>query len=335
MKWASLAFCLVLTVPLCNGANPSAVSVTPASGSGLSQTFNFVFTAPNGAADIYATYMEISVAGIGEPHGCMVLYLNPANSALINSQPSPSGLILLSDDNFNQQGTVLMGSNQAVSNSQCTISGSGGVPTSSGNNLTVPVAITFKPPFNGRKNIFGFAENRQAMNNGSQLLGTWTPSEPALVAVSIARNMGGGPSPTTFPALFSDANGASDIQAVYLVFTTGASQPATNACFVAYVPASNQLYLFNDADNGVAPGSPITEGSTDTVQNSRCILSGSGGTATLSGNNLTVPVKLTFLAPDLGVQQTMYGLVQRYESAPAAQSPWANLGTWTPTAPTG
>ncbi len=333
MKWPSLVFCLVLTVPLCNGANPSAVSVSPASGSGLSQVFNFVFMSPNGASDLYIMWMDIAIAGVGEPRSCLFFYANPANPTFAHGDIG-NFLNLYTDDN-RDAGTVQMGTNQTVSNSQCTISGSGGLPTVSGNNITVPVAITFKPAFNGKKNIFGFAENNQQMNSGSQLLGAWTPSEPALVAVSIAPNMGGGPGPTTFPAVFSDANGASDIQAVYLVFTTGASQPATNACFVAYVPASNQLYLFNDADNGVAPGSPITEGSTDTVQNSRCILSGSGGTATLSGNNLTVPVKLTFLAPDLGVQQTIYGLVQRYESAPAAQSPWANLGTWTPTAPTG
>jgi hypothetical protein len=158
------------------------------------------------------------------------------------------------------------------------------------------------------------------------MLGTWTPSEPTLTATSVAPNTGGGIS-QTFTGSYSDSNGASDVQVVYLTFTTAAQQPAANSCLVAYVPSGNQLYLFNDAATGVVAGSPITAGTSSTLQNSQCTLSGSGGTATLSGNNVSAPFNLTFQSPVIGIQQNIYGLVQRYDGASSA---WTLLGTWTP-----
>lgn len=262
--------------------------------------------------------MDIATVGVGEPHTCMVRYAGDLGDNTI--------LSLLNDGSDQEVGSVRMGTTQSVSNSQCTISGSGGMAVVSGNNITVPVAITFAAGYNGKKNIFGFAENNLSQNSGSQMLGTWTPSEPTLTAASVTPNAGGGPS-QTFAGSYSDSNGASDIQVVYLDFTTAATQPAANSCAVAYVPSSNQIHLFNDTATGVVAGSPITAGTSSTLSNSQCTLSGSGGTATLSGNSVTAPFNLTFQSPVLGTQQSVYGLVQRYDGA---QSAWTLLGTWTP-----
>lgn len=318
MKTLALLLIAACDVPAF-GAVPSAVSVTPSSGSGVSQVFSFVFTSPNGTNDIYNMYMDIGTYGVGEPHSCLVRYGNISPVVRLV-------LTLMADNGYQDAGTVQMGTTQSASNSQCTISGSGGMAVFSGDNITVPVAITFLTGFNGKKNIFAFAENNQGGNSGSQLLGTWTPSEPTLTAASVAPNTGGG-AIQTFTGSYSDSAGASDVQVAYLILTTAATQPAANSCLVAYVPSSNQLYLFNDAANGVVSGSPITAGTASTLTNSQCILSGSGGTATLTGNNVNAPFNLTFESPLLGIQQNIYGMVQRYDGA---QSTWALLGTWTP-----
>ena len=130
--------------------------------------------------------------------------------------------------------------------------------------------------------------------------------------------------PQTFNVVAMDPNGATDIQAVYLIFGSS-TPPAPASCFVAYVPYGNALYLFNDADTGVVTGSPITAGTSNTLSNSQCTLSGSGGTATFLGNNLTVPFNITFMTGFIGTQ-TVYGLVQSYSGA---RSPWVNLGNLT------
>jgi hypothetical protein len=313
----TLALLLIGACPLpAAEAVPSAVSVTPSSGSGVSQVFTFIFTSSSG---LYNMYMDIGTVGVGEPHTCMVRYAGDLGDNTI--------LSLLNDGSDQEVGSVRMGTTQSVSNSQCTISGSGGMAVVSGNNITVPVAITFAAGYNGKKNIFGFAENNLSQNSGSQMLGTWTPSEPTLTAASVFPNLGGGEPNEIFTGSYSDSNGASDVQVVYLTFTTASTQPAANSCLVAYVPSNNQLYLFNDAATGVAAGSPITAGTSSTLQNSQCMLSGSAGTATLSGNNVSAPFNLTFQNPVIGIQQNIYGMVQRYDGA---QSAWTLLGTWTP-----
>ena len=58
-----------------------------------------------------------------------------------------------------------------VSNSQCTISGTGASVTSSGNNLTVAVPITFQTAFTGIKNVYLSATDDETLTSGWQLLG--------------------------------------------------------------------------------------------------------------------------------------------------------------------
>ena len=140
--------------------------------------------------------------------------------------------------------------------------------------------------------------------------------------ISLSPNGGDGFSPQTFRAVYSDPNGASDLQVVYLDF--GPSLFAADSCIVAYVPYGNSLYLFKD-DNSGAFG-PITAGTNDTLYNSQCTLSGSGGTATAVGNNLTAPFAITFAGGFVGTQN-VYGLAQNYSGT---QSAWQRLGTWTP-----
>ena len=150
-----------------------------------------------------------------------------------------------------------------------------------------------------------------------------TSVNPGPNAVSVTPSSGAGLT-HTFSALYTDLNGASDLQVVYLDF--GTAPFAAHSCIVAYIQTSNTLNLFNDAITALVSGTPITPGGTGTLSNSQCTLSGNGGAVTSAGNNLTVPFAITFAAGFTGVQN-ISGLAQSYNGASTG---WETLGIWTP-----
>jgi hypothetical protein len=294
---------------------PSAVSVTPNSGAGPTQTFSAVYTDPNGASDLGVVYLDFATSA-GATNSCFVAYV-PSGNALYLLKDTSTGTV---------PGSITPGGSGTLSNSQCTLSGSGGSVTMAGNNLTVPFNITFAGGFTGLKNIYGLAQKSNGSQGGWQTLGSWTPSSAApLSAVSVSPNSGSGLT-GTFSAVYTDPNGASDLQAVYLDF--GSVGFAAHNCIVVYVPGPNALYLFND-DNSGALG-PITEGAGGgSVQNSQCKLSSGSTAATLSGNNLTVPFTIQFLA-GYGGKKTIFGLAQSYNGTQSGGGVPQSLGAWEP-----
>jgi hypothetical protein len=150
-----------------------------------------------------------------------------------------------------------------------------------------------------------------------------TPSP--IVAVSVTPNSGSGTGPDTFNAMYTDGAGASDLQAVYLDF--GAVGFATHDCIAVYVQGANQLYLFQDNNSGTV--GPVTLGGGGSVSNSQCTLFGGSTTATASGNNLTVPFTVQFLAGYGGLKQ-MFILAQNYNGASSGGGVPNDAGTWTP-----
>ena len=287
------------------------VSISPNRGSGLTQTFSAAFSDPSGGTDIQVVYLDFG-SSVFASYSCIVAYVQ-----------SNSTLYLVNDTNSSFLGPITAGSSTLL-NSQCTISGSGGSSTVSGNTLNVPVAVTFSSVFGGQKNVYGLAQNYSgSQGNGWQIVGSWTPAQaPALGAVSISPT-GGSASAQTFRALFTDPNGVSDLQVVYLDF--GTSIFAANSCIVAYVSYGNGLYLFNDASNGLVSGS-ITAGGSGALSNSQCTISGAGGSVLMDGDDLTVPVAITFAGGFTGAKN-IYGLAQNYEGANGG---WQMLGGWNP-----
>ncbi len=286
-----------------------AASVAPNNGSGLAQVFNALYTDPAGSTDLQAVYLDFG-ATAGAAHGCIAAYVQSNNS-----------LYLFDDNNSSALGPIAVGGSSTITNSQCKLSANGGAVTGSGTNLTAPFSLTFLPGFTGSKNIYGLAQKYNGTQSAWQLLGTWTPAPVSLAALSVSPINSSGFGPQVFSAVYSDPNGAADLQVLYLDF--GSAVFASGSCIVGYVPASNALYLFDD-NNAALPA--ITAGTSTTVSNSQCTLSGSGGTATATGNNLTVPFAITFANGFVGAKN-VYGLAQSYSGS---QSPWQNFGTWTP-----
>jgi hypothetical protein len=79
---------------------------------------------------------------------------------------------------MNDAGTALLGpitpgTATTLTNSQCTLNGSGSSATKVGNTLTVNLSLTFKAAFSGPKVVFIFAYTATS-DTGFQTGGTWT-----------------------------------------------------------------------------------------------------------------------------------------------------------------
>jgi hypothetical protein len=215
--------------------------------------------------------------------------------------------------------TIMPGSG-TLSNSQCSIAGSGTSVVRSGNDLTLNLAVTASSTYTGKHSVFMLAVDIRAAKTGWVNKGTWTPAanQPPVV-ISATPNPASGLS-NTFALAYSDPNGASDLGIVEVVFNATVS--AVNSCEVLYSPANNLLYLLNDAGTG---SSKITPGS-GTLANSQCSINGSGTSVVRSADNLTLNLDVTATSTFTGTKN----IFMFAEDNSAANSGSVKAGTWTP-----
>ena len=286
------------------------ISVSPASGSSVSQSFSFVARNANGAAQIKYVQFLFSRAGLTAPNACYVNYDTNANT-----------FYLLSDDATRWYG-VVAGSSGNTGNAQCTIYGSGSGSSPSGTDLTATVTVSFRTGFAGLKNIYLLAGDAQRVPSLWQQVGTWSDSgNPNLIQItSFAPSSGAGTS-QIFTATISDGLGASSMALQQLLMNTTLS-PA-NGCFVQYDAVGNVFYLVNDA--GTASSS-LLPGSAGQVSNSQCVLQGTGSNGLKSGSTLTIAFNLTFAAAFSGIKQVY---MQAVDNAGIIEV-WHPVGTWNP-----
>jgi hypothetical protein len=141
---------------------PQVQFVSPSSGSGSSQTFSTVYADPNGGTDISYTYFGIN-ATFGSVNSCLILYSRATNQAYLTTDAG-TGLV----------GPGTLGTAATLQNSQCSLNLQTAAATTSGNNLTVNLPISFKSAFAGAKSIFVNAIDVAGMNSGWQVRGNWT-----------------------------------------------------------------------------------------------------------------------------------------------------------------
>ncbi len=147
---------------------PSAISVSPSSGSGTIQQFTWTASSPAGCGnltDVYALFAG-SVSG---QNACYIRYSRSSN------------LLYLADN----AGTTWLGgiapqSSGTVNNSQCSINASQSAMSGSGAQLTLTVPLTFQPSYGGAENNYLIAYDQAGLSSGWQQMGTWTvPAPPA------------------------------------------------------------------------------------------------------------------------------------------------------------
>jgi hypothetical protein len=287
---------------------PTVVSLSPASGTGLTQTFSMVFSDPNGISDLKNVLVVFNTS-VSLASDCAVVYT-----------PATNKMYLYDNAGTASKAGIIPGSSASVANSQCTLAGTGSSFSTSGNDLTLNVALTFAGTFVGQQNVYQYATGTTA-NSGWAKKGTWMPASagpPTVVSLSPASGSG---LTQTFSMVYSDPNGISDLKNVLVVYNTSVS--LAGDCTVVYTPATNKMYLYDNAGTALSAG--ITPGSSASASNSQCTLAGTGSSFSTSGDDLTLQIALTFTGTFAGRQN-----VYLYATGTTANSGWAKKGTWTP-----
>jgi hypothetical protein len=145
-----------------------------------------------------------------------------------------------------------------------------------------------------------------------------------LKAVSLVPNSGTG-AQQTFEGTVSDPAGYKDVYRLQIVIMSqDPKQSLVNGCRAMYDVTLNQFFMINEA--GRAWLGPISPGSSSTLQNGQCILSGAGSSASGSGNTLTVKANISFQASYAGAK----GLYL-YARNMSINTGFVSMGSWTVT----
>jgi len=294
-------------------APPTAVSVTPASGTGAAQTFSAVYTTPKGYADLQWVQMLFAVATDGGGQAfCFVHYDVPGN-----------GFWLYGDRGF-FIGPVTPGTaTNRLQNSLCALNTAGSTVTGSGSTLTVNPNVTFKQ--GGARNLYMRALNFGQADTGWVSKGTWTPTAAGQGTLSVTPSSGAG-STQTFTATYPDPPGFAGaafgwVQFLVAAASDGGGQPF---CFVHYDRGGNGLWMYS-GDVGFFVG-PVTPGTASNALNSSaCSVNTAGAVVTNTGGNLVVSVPVTMKAPMSGAKKTF----QRTLDTLNRDTGWQQTGTWT------
>lgn len=120
---------------------PSLGTVSPASGTGKTQTFTATFSHPQGAKQILSTWFLVEKTLTGK-NSCFLDYAVSLNT------------INLMDDKGQWQKALRAGSPGTLTNSQCSVDAAGVKGVADGNSLTVTMPITFTPAYAGPKQTY-------------------------------------------------------------------------------------------------------------------------------------------------------------------------------------
>ncbi len=291
---------------------PAAVSVTPGSGSGTSQSFALQYSDSAGAASLQQVWAYFN-ATLANPAG---------NACMLYYQASTNQINLLNDSGTAWLPATL-GSATTLQNSQCSVNVESVTVALSGNTLTLTLTVTFKSAFAGARNVYLRAVDVSRSNGGWQQLGTWTVTSSSGTAstVSMMPNSGSGNS-QTFTVQYSDTAGAASLEQAWVYFNATLANPASNACLLYYNAPTNQINLLND---NATEWMPATIGSATTLQNSQCALNVEAGTVSPSGNTLTLTVVVRF-KPAFDGAKNVY---LRAVDTSGSNSGWQQSGNWT------
>lgn len=135
---------------------PSTLSVTPSSGAGATQSFQFQFSDPGGVANIAALYADLGVTAVNT---CYVTY--------------QVGMLYLAADNGFFGSPLPIGGSGTLANSQCSINVGSSSISGSGTNVTLTLAVTFSVAYSGPHTNYAVAYNNEGLNSGWQDVGTW------------------------------------------------------------------------------------------------------------------------------------------------------------------
>jgi Zn-dependent metalloprotease len=304
----SAAWCLV-GVGTCGV--PTADSVTPGSGTGTSQIFTLNYSNSQGATNLSAGWVWFNATfAPNAANSCLAYYERPSHTVFLLND---AGTTWLSGP---------MGTAATLQNSQCSIALASSGASSSGNQLTVNLAMTFKAPFAGAKNIYMYAATAAGAISGWQDRGDWMAASPAVITSNSVTPASGSGASQTFALQYSDSLGATDLLKTWVWFNATFAPSAANSCLVYYERPANSIFLLNDAGTAWTSG---TAGAGGALQNSQCSIALGSSSAAPVGTTLTVNLAMTFKTPFAGAKNVyLYA-----ENAAGASSGWQDRGDWT------
>ena len=119
---------------------------------------------------------------------------------------------------------------------------------------------------------------------------------------------------------YADPDGFADVTAAYFLISSAVD--SRNACFAVYYRYSNALYLVSD--DGTAFLGPVNAGSGSTIQNSQCIVNGTGSGVSGLGSDLTMNLMLSFKAAFAGTKS----LWMAVQDTTGTLRGFTSRGTW-------
>jgi hypothetical protein len=143
-------------------AAPEIGSISPMSGSGLSQAFRVVASHPAGATAIKDLQVLIDEKMTSAGAGACWIDVNPLRTVAVRKEDGSAWLPY-----------VRIGSAAAAVNGKCSIDAAGIKVETNGNELAVTVPVTFAAAFKGAKKVWVVASGPRT-HSGWQARGTWT-----------------------------------------------------------------------------------------------------------------------------------------------------------------
>jgi len=304
---------LVLAGP----GTPATGQVMPFQGSGTSGTFNFTFSDSAGWQSLGVVNILINNALDGR-QACYLAYSVASSTLVLVDDAGDAG--------GPYAGSVTLGSTNPIQNSQCSVSLVSAA--GSGNDLTLTLAVNFKPVLSGNVIAYLAARDAQQANSGWQASGIWSPTQGTagtitLGSVSPARTYSVASQPEKVTFSVTDNKGISDLGVVNLLVNNFID--GRQACYLAYVVATNTLYLVDDAGDAGGPfAGAMTLNGSGAIQNSQCTVNAQGSSAVTSGNQVTLTLQIAFSAQLAG--NRIYWVAGR-DIAGGNNTGWQALGT--------
>jgi hypothetical protein len=161
-NWQSLGTWIVPSA-----AAPSVSLASAPMGTGVARTLVFTASIGNRAAPIAAIQAIVNSA-LSVVGSCFVAYDATANT-----------LLLADDGGTGWSPPIPVGSTASISNSQCTVHGTGSLVSTGPGTLTVAIPITTGPGFDGSTLVYGLSLDAAGGSSQWQSVGSWNPSANA------------------------------------------------------------------------------------------------------------------------------------------------------------
>ena len=303
---------------------PEVVDFSALNGSATEGIFTATYSHPSGVSGHYLGYMLFlptpNVVNYVATGSCLVEYNRISNGMRLIDDPGTGWLGPLIGVPAGPGGGIL-------SNSYCTLDTTQSGARFSGNTMYVDAKVTFKSSLSRVLGTFLQELDVNGVWTGMTQFGNWTPypvasPKPGPYIVAGSPQIGAGSS-TAITITAGHTSGTSALTAIHLLISS--KIVGGSPCHIAFVPAGNAVVLVNDGGTGVVPGS-VTPGTSSSLSNSRCTVSGIGMNSSGTGNTVTITIPVSFNTSTFGGAKTLY--LNAFDNT-GLLTHWQQFGAWT------